>query len=559
MISVLIDYKLDKYTREIKYTFDYIFDTLGLAHRFITDPAHLRQHDILLLYGLIEPTIKELQAITREYITIFIQSDPKLFQPQGYPPDQLRRVLREVKMFSQTPVISERKFEYPAENYSELDIHACKVNFDIPGNVFYHLANLEEQCDPTRDHNNCLPETGSVFYPWKDTPFLDNFLWLLDNLIKEQSKSKRQYLIQKHLWPKAQDMAIALTHTVDNLQKWDFNSLFFSLLDDLTMFLTLRWKTLFRSVWSKTKYIFTNFEMYWNFQEYITLEKAQHLRSTWFIAAEHTSEIDYTLEDADLQDEMKSILRQGGEIGLLTTEDKLTKEAFISRKQIMLRQLQKEQIGIRQNGFVLNDKLRSLQENLTPLYSSNLAFRETEGFKSGVIFPFKPWFSSLQSNHTELPVCFRDQCLKSGKFSQVGLEDAKQMLKKAFLAVRRRQGLLSLDFSLSNYADIPYLNKFYAYLLALIKSEKAYCVTMSELTDWWNKRNRVTVDESEFDFSISFPDALESFAIQYFGKLSIMQIEGAEGRIDGKTIYFSNLEPNTVATVRLGKSESEPD
>ena len=268
MVSVLIDYKLDRYTREIKYTFDYIFDTLGLGHRFIANPSHLRQNDILLLYGLIEPTLDELQTLAKHYITIFIQSDPRLFEINGFSPDQLRRTLRDVKLFSQTPIIAERKFDFPAENYTGMDIHACKVNFDLAGNVFYHLANREELSDNTRDSSGCFPEVDSAFYQWKDIPFVDNFLWLLDNLIKEQAKVKKQYIVQKHYWPRAQDLAIAITHSVDNLQKWDINSIFASVLDDLALLFTFRWQHLFRNVWSKLKYIFTNFEMYWNFKEY---------------------------------------------------------------------------------------------------------------------------------------------------------------------------------------------------------------------------------------------------------------------------------------------------
>ncbi len=557
MISILIDYKLDKYSREIKFAFDFIFETLGFSHRFITDNSHLRQHDILLLYGLIEPTIEELKQLTRQYITLFIPAEPRLYEPKAILPDQLRRLLREIKIFTPTPVVSEKKFDYPAENYTELDIYGCKINFDLPGNIFYHLANLEEAADPTRDHDGCFPETASAFYQWRDIPFIDNFLWLLDNLLKEQARAKDQYLVQKHYWPKAQDMAVALTHSVDELQKWDFNSLFFSVLDDLSLLLTFRWKTLFRNIWSKLKYIFTNYEMYWNFQEYQSLEKELHLRSTWFIAAERTREIDYSLDDLDLQDEIKLILRQGNEIGLLTTDDNLNRDAWAARRQIMLRQLQKDVLGIRQRDFCLNEKTRDLHEKMEVSYDSGPAFKETAGFRHGLIFPYFPWQVYLKSNHPEMPVCFRDSCLKTGKYSQIGLEDAKQLFKKVFQAVRRRKGLLSLDFTLANYADISYCSKLYAYLLALIKAEKAYVATLTELSDWWNLRNLVTIEESEFDFSLSFPVGVESFAIQYFGKMAILQVEGADAKIEGKTISFSNLKPDTVAVVRLGRNESE--
>ncbi len=554
MISVLVDYKLDKYNREIKYTFDFIFETLGLSHRFISNPSLLRERDILLLYGLIEPTIDELKTLTEQYITIFIQSDPRLYEINGYTPDQLRRALRNVKLFTQTPVISERKFEYPAENYTELDIHGCKINFDLPGNIFYQLANMEEQCDNARDHQNCLPETASAFYQYKDVPFVDNYLWLLDNLIKEQAKAKNQYIVQKHYWPRAEDMAVALSHSVDDLQKWDMNSIIFSVLDDIALFVTLRWQRLFRNFWSKLKYIFTNYEMYWNFQEFNFLEKEHNLHSTWFVATDRTPDIDYSLDDADLQDEIRFILKQGNEIGLMNTDDKENREDHIIRKQIMLRQIHKEQLGIRQHEFVLSEKVRDIHERLFPQYDSSLSFKESSGFKQGMTFPFTPWISSLKSNHIEIPVCFKDQVLKLNRYSFIGFDDAKQMLKKIFQAVGRRKGLFSIDFTVANYTDIPYCNKLYSYILDLVEAEKAWNATMSDIADWWEKRNKVTVDESEFDFSIKFPFEMENIAFQYFGQLEIIQIEGMDARIEGKTIYFSNIEANSAASVRLGEA-----
>lgn len=559
MISVLIDCKLDKYSRETRFAFDYIFGTLGLSHRFITDPSHLRQHDILLLYGLIEPTLDELQQLTKSYITIFIPCEPVLYDPKALPPDRLRRLLREVKIFTPTPVLGEKKFEYPAENYSDLNIHACKVNFDLPGNVFFHLANLEDSCDCTRDHSGCLPETGSAFYQWKDIPFIDNFLWLLDNLIKEQAAAKGQYLVQKHYWPKAEEMAIALTHSVDDLQKWDFSSIFFSIADDLSLLVTLRWKHLLRNLWSKLKYIFTNYEMYWNFQELQTPEKELQLRSTWYIAAETTPDLDYSLDDLDLQDEIKTILRLNNEIGLLSSDDKTDKEAWMVRKQIMLRQIGKDRIGLRQYNYIQNEQVRELQEKTQPQYTSNHCFRDTAGFRQGMIFPFQPWLGSLMSNHLELPLCFRDNCLKNGKFSTLSLEDAKQTFKKVFQAVRRRRGLFITDFTVANYTDIPYCAKLYAYILALVKAEKPYHATLAEIAEWWYKRSRVTIDESEFDFSISFPDALESFSLQYAGNLDILQMEGVQASIVGKNIFFSNVTAGSQASFRLGRNETRKE
>lgn len=554
MISILIQEELNKYNREIKYAFDYIFDTLGYSYRFINDLSYLRQNDILMLYGSKEPEPEDVKGLANHLITIFIRCDTKLYQLNTNASGLISRMIRDVKLFSQTPIIVENKFTYPAENYSDLDIHACKVNFDLPGNIYYHLANLDEQGDITGSSRGRLPESNNAFYQWKDFPFIDNFLWLLDNLIKEQVKDKNHYIVQKHYWPQAQDMAIGLTHSVDDLQKWDMNSIFHSTIEDIIHFATLHWQLLFRNVWSKIKYVLTNYELYWNFQEFISCERDSKLKSTWFIAAESSSEIDYSLDDTDLQDEMRMIQRQNSEIGLLTTDEKLSRDSFVNSKQIMLKQLQTDNIGVRQHKYVLDEKIRDFHQKLLPLYDSSLAFNESYGFKNGMVFPFHPISGSLQSSYLEIPVCFKDNILKLSKYHTVSYEDAKQIVKKLFQTVRRSRGLFCVDFNVANYSDISYCNKLYSYLIALIKGEKTWSATLTEISNWWMIRRCVTIEESEFDFSINFPEDTESFAVQYFGELSILGIEGVESRIEGKTIHFSDVKSGSCALVRLGKA-----
>jgi len=551
MVSVLIDCKVEKYAREIKYAFDYVFKTLGYSHQFITNASLLKPYDIFLIYGLIEPTLSELQKLAKHYITIFIQADARLFDPSGYAPEQVRRLLRDIKLLSQTPIIAEKKFVHPAENYTEQDISACKVNFDLIGNVFYHLAHYEEQLYKTADPNLPESDSNSPFRQWKDIPYMDTLLWLLDNLIQEQVKAKARYVVKKQYWPQGQDMAIALTHTVDNLQKWYWNSIFFSIADDLITLVTFRWKQLLRNVWSKLKYIFTNMEMYWNFQEIQALEREHQFHSTWFIAAKRTAGIDYSLDEPDLQDELRMLLRNGNEVALLATDDKSNREDWVTRKQILLRQIQKEQVGIRQADYKLNDKLRDLHQKLLPRYDASSSFQDNTGFKHGMAFPYIPWTNSLEANHLELPVSFRDNALKLNRFNIVELEAAKQVLKKVFQAVRRCRGLFCLDFTVANFYDIPFCQKLYEYLFAMIAAEQAWVATCTEIADWWEKRFRVIIEDLEYEICLSFPEALDSFIIQLVGTAPVDSINFHDAKLDGNRISFFHIQPNDKAFVYL--------
>jgi len=376
MIAIRIDYKLSRFQREIKYVFSFIFQTLGYGFRFVEESENLKQNDVFIIYGFTEPTIDELKALAKHYITIFIPCDPDLFDPKAYSADRLRRSLREVKLLYITPVVSSRKFDYPAENYSESEVQAGKINFDLVGNIFLHLSFLEESTDSGSMVNGYYPDSASAFYNYREVPIVDNLLWLVDSMLKEHCRAGKNIIAQKMFWPNAQQAAVLLSHSVDDLQKWDFSALILSIPDDLLLFFTLKWKQLWHNMSGKLKYLFTNFELYWNFDEFGKLEHDSNCRSTFYLATEISEQIDYSLDDPDLQEEIQQIIHRGSEIGLLGTHDKLNRDDFLTRKQILLHQLNKDQIGIRQLGYRTNATIRDIFNKIAPLYSQSTALQD---------------------------------------------------------------------------------------------------------------------------------------------------------------------------------------
>ena len=250
-----------RWTREITYTFSFMFQTLGYNFRFLEDLEELKTNDILLIYGYTEPTPEELKSLAKHYITLFIPCDPDFFDAKAYSADRLRRCMREIKLLNITPIVSARKFEYPAENYTESEISGGKINFDLVGNLFLHLSNLEESSDAGSMEKGFYPDSASAFYNYRETPIVDNLLWLMDSLIKEHCRAKNNCIVQKLLWPSAQQAAVLLSHSIDDLQKWDVSSIILSLPDDLAMFFTFRWKQLAHTLKGKLQYLFTNYEL----------------------------------------------------------------------------------------------------------------------------------------------------------------------------------------------------------------------------------------------------------------------------------------------------------
>lgn len=552
MISILIDYKLQRFLREIKYTFSFVLQSLGYSHSFISETGQLKENDILMIYGYNEPTMDELKTVGKRYITIFIQSDPELLDPKSYNSEKLRRNLREIKLLTMTPVLSQRKIDHPAENYSESSVQAGKINFDLIGNIFFHLASLEEQISGQQP-NTDLEESNSVFYQHREIPFVDNMLWLLDSMIKEHTRAKGSYIVQKTYWPEGQQCAVALTHTVDDLQKWDFSSMMLSLADDAVMLGTFKWKQYFNTLWGKLRYLFTNIELYWNFAEYRALEQEAGCRSTWFFATEKSDEIDYGLDDPDLQEEIQEILRTGSELGLLAGNDKMNRDELVTKKQILLHMSRKDQIGIRQLNYIQNNTIRDLYNKLAPSHCMSECFKETPGFKNGITIPWHPWVGTLKANYVNIPTSYRDSFLHLTKYRQLSLDDAKHQIKKFYQAVLRSRGVFALDFRPSAYNDVSYCENLYKYILALIKTGGSWISTGNEIASWWEKRARVTIEEGDYEISVFFPDALDNMMLQIHGDVKIKEIDGTEAKWDGNTIQFKAVKPDTIVVIRFNR------
>lgn len=552
MISIFIDHKLERFTKEIRYTFDFIFQTLGFEHRFVSDAEELSATDIVILYSLTEPDEEHIRSLARHYITFSIVFDAGLWEPNGLNSENLRRHLKEGKLLYPTQIISTRGFNLVAENYIDEEVSGGKINFDLVGNVFYHLAGFEFSYYGKSGEDERWQEESSAFYAHRDSPAIDSLIWLMRSLLNEHVQSKKQVLAQKCTWPKGEKSAVLLSHTVDSLQKWNLHSLVLSIADDLSMLFTLNFKQLFHIFWGKIQYLFTNYELYWNFEEYMALEEEQGLRSTFFLGADKCEDLDYGLEDADLQEEIQKLLARGNDIGLLLPNDKLNRNDMLSRKHVMQHQTGQEQVGIRQMDYTMNNEILALHDKIGPLYSQSTAFRDVPGYYQNTSYPFYPWVGA-KASFLNLPTTYIDRYLRVNKHKVMGLDHAKSEIKAQLTRSQLNGGIMSLDFSLASYHDIHYLSKLYAYIMELIKNSEAYCCTARELSTWWEKRNRVTISEGEYEISIYFADDIDYFTLNILGGRKIREIDGTQGKIDGNMIRYAGVEAQSVSILRFAR------
>nr|MDK2850912.1 hypothetical protein [Candidatus Cloacimonadota bacterium] len=551
MITIFIDHKLERFSKEIRYSFDFIFHSLGFSHRYESDHERLQPYDIVVLYSISEPDEEQIKILAKHYITIFIICETNLWEPNALNAESLRRSLKKKKLLYPTHIISSRAFNNIAENFIDEEISGGKINFDLVGNIFYHLSSRERGLYPG-PINEAFDDEKSAFYPYRDTPTIDSLLWLIESMIKEHANHKKIPLVQKCNWPEAQSAAVLLSHTVDNLQKWDMASLVLSIADDISLFFTLKFRQWWQSFWGKIVYLFTNYELYWNFDEFLELEGEYGCRSTFFLGTDKCEELNYSLEDTLLQEEIQSILENNHDIGLLLPNDRLTRDEMLAHKQVLLHQLKRDQIGIRQLGYNSNPDIRSLHEKINPLFDQSGAFKDSPGFYDATTYPFHPWLGG-KAGYLMLPTTYQDRYLRVNKHKILALDDAKAQIKSYFQQVLRTHGVFSLDFSLASYHDIHYCSKLYSYILALIKSQPVWNPTAKELSQWWEKRSRVTIETDEYAINIYFDDDIDHFCLRLWGDIKISEIDGHNAKLDGNLVRFANIKAGETAVLRFGK------
>lgn len=561
MIAINIDNRLERFQNRIRYAFEYALSALGYSYLFVESKEQVGKNDVLILYGYTEPTSEELQRISGGYITIFIQCEPDLYDDTAYTAAKLKNNLRKVSLLSPTLVISSHAFEYPAVNYTDEGLKAGKITFDLMANIFFRLSMREEAIYGAGKEDYFLEDSQSVFHDNMESPAVDNLLWLLDSMIVEYVRSSGTHISRKLKWPKGEKAAVCLTHSVDTLQKWNISSLLLGVADDLLLFFTLKWGRLWHELKGKLKYLFTNYELYWNFSEYRNLERDAKVKSSWFFASEACEYIDYSLDDADLLEEIQNLDREKCEIGLLATADKLNRDDFLSRKQVLIHLLHKTNIGVRQLGYKTNTKILELHSKLSPAYGQSHAPDETVGFKYGFGLPWMPWIAQAQSGFWEIPIVLRDKYLMVTPYKELPLDDAKRMVKKIFQQCVKSGSVMGIDMNMAAWTDISYMDKLYPFILEMIKTVETWISSPAKIAEWWQKRAAVTVDESEYEVSVSFDSDLESFTLQLIGDIRIKEIlDGNQPELKyekatakDNIISFTGVKAGDMAVMRIDR------
>lgn len=559
MISIYIDEPLKKYISQIRYSLEYLLNPIGFQWKILDSNDSPDKDDILIYYSQYLPEDDVIISLAKHLTLIFIRAEKEFFTAGSFIGDTLKDNICTLKLNKPIPIITRRQFEYPV-SVLKLDSHTfgC-IEFDIIGNVFFHLSEDEFIHKIETSKSNKKNEDSSAFFDYVDNPYLSRLSSLMEKTILE-FHNDNQLLIRKCLWPKNEKIALALSHNVDSLHKWKISNQFKAFFINFYLIITFKWGQFFKQLYSQFYYLITNKEPYWNFFDVQDKEKEYKSRSSWFLSKKQpgSSEIDYDLNDEDLDDVLKEMVHYGSEIAFLSSKKGSRDKKFAEEFNAFSNKYKPVGCGIRHQEDLFDlEKEFSVERDLGMIYDSSRFTVKDYGFVNGTCYPYKIWTKSdnVRKNKTiwEVPVNYSDKSIRINNFKNIPLDIAKNQIREIISIVKELKGVAHFSFSISSYTEIPYLDRLYGYILDQFSTISTYKATLKQIVSWLDKRDKVDIKVENNKVIIHFPEEMEDFSLQFYGNYKFVLIEGGNGSYKDKRVSFYNIQKDSTYTIHLDK------
>ncbi|OQY37664.1 MAG: hypothetical protein B6226_04965 [Candidatus Cloacimonetes bacterium 4572_65] len=554
MIAIYIDnIDLKKLRTRISYIVDFAMETLGYSHKIIYSLKYLEKYDLLIWYDSKGITNRQVDKFARKLPIIIVRYHEDLYLSNKLYGGVLEKKIRSLPYGSiKLPIIIDKEVPLLIESFSNPEIALSIINYDFFGNLFFHLTEAEKQ--NCTDDDSVVEEKG-IFDDYYENPIVNNMLSIMEKLMFMVSDKLNLPLFKKEPWPKGEDYALIISHSVDKLVKWDNMSPSDKLdvvLDSFKNLFKGNALDFFKQFKSGLHFCSKNEEPYWNFKEYLALDTTYGIEATWFISILEDNGFDYDMDtEQDLLEEFRSIIEAGNEVGLLISPAKSKpNELLIARKKLE-KITEQEFHGVRILTRNINREIYLAEHRADILYDSSLTSKKINVIKNGIISPHNLLIADIRGYQIELPISFSDEFLKITNYRHLTFERAKLKMESLMKMVKSNKGLLCLDFSISNFKDIRYSEKMYKYTLEAIQETNYYNTTCRKLSLWWKARKNVLVSTESWGASVQFVNDLAYFSITVHSSRKIKKVDGVNHTISGNTIKMVDISSKSVAQIIL--------
>lgn len=551
MIAIYIDDSSNSnLNMMISYIIDFTFGTLGYSFKIILSLKGLTEFDVLIWYDSKGIRKESIAKFATKIPIILVRYHENLYIPSQLKGANLQTKIKKFKFYHENvAIIHNNLFEQLIESVTDSKIALMVLNFDIFGNLYYHITDCELRAKKAEEG---VIEEKSIFHESYQEPIVNTLLSFTEKIILTCCEKLNFTLIKKELWPNGEDYAVIFTHSIDKLEKWGKGVFGEFLLDLLPLLLKGKFAEAARNLSSGIKYVLNDEEQYWNFSNYLELDEKYGINSTWFVSLLEKNGFDYSLDSQkEITDELLNILEKGHELGILVSPYEMDQAKIKIAKNKLIKLTKDEFPGIRATGRMVSDDLALAMHRNNLLYGSSIASNDPNTFKNGNILPHHRLVDGIITFPLEIPIVFSDEILKSSKYLYISYETAKTRMSNLLSKIEASGGLICLDFSISNFKDINYLERLYTFTLDTIKDTNCYTNSCKNIAFWWKARRNVLITNEEWGANILFLDDFAFFTIKIHGKKKIKKITLVDHKINDNVITLLNIKSNSVVNIEL--------
>ena len=572
MIAVYLDPTIEKYDRQIKFALEFMLNTSGFSWKYLDPETELNHNDVIVFYSPTLPDSVYLEWMITNHSFVHIPFNKDLYVKGFFSGDQLKYNIKTFNIEDGLPYISSKRSHKSPVNFVEYSLgdssprkssRYCTFDFDIIGNIFFHIS------DDNRNHINTKDKKGDLdlnelgFHDYFHIPYINHFIDFFSLILKELIESKNLWGIKRCMWPANQDFAAIITHNLDKMQKWSIGTLIKSFFENIYLFFTFRFHFLIKNIVSVLVYFFSNIEEYWNIYEISKIEKKFKFNSTWFVGVNRDKKplYDYDFNDNDVLKELGDIVKNGSEVALLYKSAEKTTERIKKEFDMLMSKIKINKSGIRHIDYFCEvEKIDKIQTDMGMKFDSSRQLKSKKAFYNGFALPY-PMYSAetIAANHSviQFPITFSDDFLIFEKYKYATFTEAMNQIKDIVATVKKVKGLFLLQLSNSLYHDISYMPKLFEYTLDLMKTQNAFVSTCSDMVEWLENRNQMNIIEDGNRIIIRFLIYIEQITFEIVGNKIISNVFGGNCSYKKNIVQFVNVFKGLEVEINLVDMEPE--
>jgi hypothetical protein len=497
MFAVMVDHRLREHRAKINYSIDYLFSVLGYSYRILADDEYARVEEIPFMYVSDKQIVEDYLADNPRGFAICILYDPIHYNYDNLSKADIKQMQKSFNIGYDIPYLCSREIVEPISftcDSNKKRFYVGVFHFDLIGNIYFHLAGKEQDTNKHRDSLKRFCYQQSNFEKYMNYPYLTGMINITELFLGEGESYLRYPLMKKPAWPGNKQYAIAITHNVDKLTKWNWSRFW----ENFFYWFRSFWRVQYhlRNLWGLMRYLFDNWEPYWNFDMIAGLERDHGVCSTFFfgVCDEKLNGVDYDLTEKDLKTQKNELESFGHGFGLYLSIEKDQEQYQQAVKDLSIF-TDSSLKGARKENFVLPEPEETAyyQENGLK-WDSSWAMPDLQGYIHGIGYPFYLGMgSSEQESLLEIPVNFSDHALRSDK-AAISMDALEERIEDLIDKARKFRSLLVFNYSVCSFEEILLLSDVYRWLMNRLKGDPSvWKARLSEIYNWHEQRSSVRI------------------------------------------------------------------